>query len=194
MHIQKNARLTPILRGELARRVIHDLLPLSTAAAEFNVSSKTAAKWVRRFRQDGTQGLFDRTSRPRSSPRQLSPECSDDDCKAVLVSILHRPPSEFGINRSSWTIVDLDRVIRGQGVPLSGARMQRVIRSTGFKWRKARVALTSRDPEYTQKVQAIKEVLAGLQADECAGSGPTAPRNFPRQCRSAARRNSGAPG
>jgi hypothetical protein len=44
--------------------------------------------------------------------------------------------------------------------------MQRVIRSTGFKWRKARLVLTSRDPEYAVKVHAIKEILADLKSDE----------------------------
>src|SRR5271170_3839433 len=156
MRIHKNARLTLIRRQELVCRVAKDRIPLSTAAAEFNVSSKTAAKWVRRFRQSGCEGLVDRSSRPHHSPQRLSPERSDEDCKALLVSILHRPPSEFGINRSSWRIVDLHRVIREQGLPLSGARMQRVIKSIGFKWRKARIVLTSRDPEYAQKVRAIK--------------------------------------
>ena len=166
MRIHRNARLTPILREELARRVIHEFLPLSSAAAEFNVSSKTAAKWVDRFRKGGSQGLLDRSSRPLHSPRKLSAERSDDECKAVLVSILHRPPLEFGINRSSWRIVDLQRTVREHGMPLSGARLQRVIRSTGFSWRKARIVLTSKDPEYAQKVAAIKEILASLQADE----------------------------
>jgi hypothetical protein len=40
------------------------------------------------------------------------------------------------------------------------------MRSTGFKWRKARIVLTSRDPEYARKVFAIKEVLAALKRDE----------------------------
>src|ERR1017187_4847258 len=156
MRIHKNARLTPILREELAQRVIHDLLPMSVAADEFNVSPATAAKWVQRFQKDGCHGLLDRSSRPHRSPRRLTPERSDDDCKAFLVSVLHRPPSEFGINRSTWRIVDLHHVVREQGLPLSGARMQRVIAMTGFKWRKARVVLTSTDPDYAQKVHAIK--------------------------------------
>jgi len=166
MHIHRNARLTPVLRKELALRVLRNLIPLSTAAAEFNVSTKTAAKWVRRFQQGGCACLFDRSSRPHRSPRQLSPQRSDDDCKAFLVSVLHRPPSEFGINRSSWRIVDLHRVLREKGLPLSGARLRRAMRSTGFKWRKARVVLTSRDPEYARKVCAIKEILAALKSDE----------------------------
>jgi transposase-like protein len=61
MRIHKNARLTPILREELVHRVANDIIPLSTAAAEFSVSSKTAAKWVRRFQQNGCEGLLDRS-------------------------------------------------------------------------------------------------------------------------------------
>jgi transposase len=166
MHIHKNARLTPILREELVLRILRDLIPLSAAAAEFNVSSKTATKWVLRFQQGGNQCLFDRSSRPHCSPRRLSSGRSDDDCKAFLVSVLHKPPSEFGINRSLWRVVDLHRILREQGLPLSGARMRRVMRSTGFKWRKARIVLTSRDPEYARKVSAIKEVLAALKRNE----------------------------
>ena len=44
--------------------------------------------------------------------------------------------------------------------------MRRVIKTTGFKWRKARVVLTSRDPDYSQKVRAIEEILAKLKSDE----------------------------
>jgi hypothetical protein len=43
MHVHKNARLTPIMRGELVRSVVQDLVPLIAAAAEFNVTSNTAA-------------------------------------------------------------------------------------------------------------------------------------------------------
>jgi hypothetical protein len=56
--------------------------------------------------------------------------------------------------------------MREQGLPLSGARMQRVIAMTGFKWRKARIVLTSRDPDYAQKVNAIKEILSMLKSNE----------------------------
>jgi len=40
------------------------------------------------------------------------------------------------------------------------------MKSTGFNWRKARVVLTCRDPEYVQKVQAIKAILAALTSEE----------------------------
>jgi hypothetical protein len=47
MRIHKNARLTPILREELAGRVIHNLLPLSAGAAEFNLRVAIAVLFVR---------------------------------------------------------------------------------------------------------------------------------------------------
>ena len=48
MDYHKNARLTVSLREELAKRVVFQGVTLKLAAASFNVSAKTAAKWVGR--------------------------------------------------------------------------------------------------------------------------------------------------
>ncbi len=64
MDYHQNARLTVSLREELARRVLLEKVMLKLAAASFNVSAKTAAKWVRRYREGGAEGLRDRSSRP----------------------------------------------------------------------------------------------------------------------------------
>jgi transposase len=166
MYIHKNARLTPVLREELARKVLGNEQSLARAAAAFKVSRNTAAKWVKRFQRDGNVGLLDHSSRPYRSSRRLSPNRSDDECKAMLLTVLHHPPSEFGINRTSWKLDDLHRVLAEQGCPVSQARMRRIIRSTGFKWRKAKIVLTSTDPEYTRKLEGIKRILATLKDDE----------------------------
>jgi transposase InsO family protein len=47
---------------------------LKLAAASFNVSAKTAAKWIRRYRELGAAGLEDRSSRPRRLRQATSPE------------------------------------------------------------------------------------------------------------------------
>ncbi len=74
MDIHKNARLTPVLRYELVQRVVSGY-SLRAAAAAFNVSPKTAAKWTRRFLQFGRSALYDRSSRPhrlhRPTPSSL---------------------------------------------------------------------------------------------------------------------------
>jgi hypothetical protein len=41
-----------------------------------------------------------------------------------------------------------------------------VIKRAGFRWKKARVALTSTDPEYKGKVEVIRSTLAGLRENE----------------------------
>jgi len=72
MDYHKNAPWTAISRERLARMVIVERVTVKTAAARFSVSSKTAAKWVARYRQFGAAGLADRSSRPHRSPRQIS--------------------------------------------------------------------------------------------------------------------------
>jgi transposase InsO family protein len=70
MDYHKNAPWTAVSRERLARMVIEDGVRLGAAAARFSVSSKTAAKWVVRYRQLGAAGLVDCSSGPHRSPRQ----------------------------------------------------------------------------------------------------------------------------
>ena len=70
MDIHKNARLTFLSREALAQLVLTGGVTLNSAAAEFKVTPKTAAKWVSRYQQLGREGLADRSSRPHRSPRR----------------------------------------------------------------------------------------------------------------------------
>ncbi|WP_311945600.1 IS481 family transposase [Halomonas piscis] len=68
MNTHKNARLTPHGRSLLVARVIDEgLRPREVAQAQ-GVSVRTVYKWVRRFREEGLEGLQDRRSRPARSP------------------------------------------------------------------------------------------------------------------------------
>src|SRR5262245_18627631 len=68
MDTHKNARLTPKGREQMVRAVVDRGLSKAAAARQFNTTPKTLAKWVERFRAQGTDGLHDRSSRPHSSP------------------------------------------------------------------------------------------------------------------------------
>jgi transposase len=74
MDLHQNARLTWRSRETLANKIMSEKLTLKAAAAAFNVSRKTAAKWLRRYRILGLPGLRDRSSRPLRSPRRTSTE------------------------------------------------------------------------------------------------------------------------
>src|SRR5260370_14554527 len=74
MDYHHHARLTMVRREELAKRVLEGRLSLKEAEAEVKLSRQSAAKWVRRYREQGVAGLRDRCSRPRRSPRATSRE------------------------------------------------------------------------------------------------------------------------
>src|SRR3954467_4992287 len=73
MDVHKNAPLTPKGREAMVRSVVEGGLSKADAAFQFNTTPKTVAKWVKRFRAEGVDGLRDRSSRPHSSPSQTPP-------------------------------------------------------------------------------------------------------------------------
>lgn len=70
MNIQKNARLTPLRREEMARDVVEGRLSKADAARAYGVTAKVVARWVERFRIEGSAGMLDHSSRPKTSPRR----------------------------------------------------------------------------------------------------------------------------
>jgi transposase InsO family protein len=85
MYLHANAKLG--LAGRLALvRAIEGGLSLRAAAAAFSVSPATAHRWWQRWLEAGEEAratlacLFDRSSRPHRSPRQLAPELEQAIC------------------------------------------------------------------------------------------------------------------
>ena len=67
MDVHQNAKLTVACRVLLVERILAGR-PKICAAQELGVSVKTADKWLKRYRDLGTEGLKDRGSRPAVSP------------------------------------------------------------------------------------------------------------------------------
>jgi transposase InsO family protein len=85
MYLHGNAKLG--LAGRFALvRAVEDGSSLKAAAAAFNVSPATAHRWWHRWLEAGEEArrrlscLFDRSSRPHRSPRQLAPELEEAIC------------------------------------------------------------------------------------------------------------------
>jgi transposase InsO family protein len=74
MNLHRNARLTPRGRWLLVERVCRQRVPLNRAAEAAGVSSRTASKWVARYRREGLAGLEDRSSAPHRVPARTSDE------------------------------------------------------------------------------------------------------------------------
>jgi len=95
-----------------------------------------------------------------------SPKFKDRTIQDAIFKLLHSPPSSHGINRTTWRMTDLHMMLRKQGARTSLPVIRQVIRAAGYKWRRARVVLTSRDPNYHEKLDYIRSILSNLKSDE----------------------------
>ncbi|HET7048022.1 MAG TPA: IS481 family transposase [Solirubrobacteraceae bacterium] len=84
MKLHANARTCPHSRRLAVERVELQGWTLTAAAEAAGVSVRTIAKWRRRFRVEGEQGLLDRSSAPSSLPSRTSEE------RIALIAALRR--------------------------------------------------------------------------------------------------------
>jgi len=68
MKFHGDARTCLPSRLLIVHRVLGEGWTLAQAAEAAGVSVRTVSKWLRRYRDEGEQALFDRSSAPRSVP------------------------------------------------------------------------------------------------------------------------------
>ena len=87
----------------------------------------------------------------------------DEVLKELVFKILHTPPSEYGINRTTWTRKLIQKAaIYNEGCMIGRNTIDRIIKNAGYRFRKAREVLTSDDPEYKAKLKKITRILKRL--------------------------------
>jgi transposase InsO family protein len=74
MKLHGSARTCPKSRRLIVDRVLVERWSLTEAAEAAGVSDRTVSKWVRRFREEGEQGLLDRSSAPKRIPHRTPAE------------------------------------------------------------------------------------------------------------------------
>jgi transposase len=134
-------------------------VPLAHISAYLMLSGSTIGRWSGRLKVEGPRQFL--SPGLREHPRRDSPEI-----KATLFKVLHSPPTCYGFSRTNWRAVDLKSAMQSEGIVTSLWTMRHIVRSEGYHWRKARVSLTSTDPNYRAKVDRIKSILANLKEDE----------------------------
>jgi len=134
-------------------------LRVSLIAECLQLSPKTVKSCCAAFASNGPAALI-------AAKRHSVRGGRDAECERFLFSLLHSPPSAHGINRSSWKMDDIHRILAENGHGISRQKIRAILKNAGFKWRKARRVLTSNDPDYHAKVAAIKKILSELKEDE----------------------------
>src|SRR4051794_14761581 len=74
MKLHANAALSLNQRRRMVGRVVGQGWSLTKAAEAAEVSERTCAKWVARYRADGEVGLLDRSSAPKRIPHRTPAE------------------------------------------------------------------------------------------------------------------------
>lgn len=110
----RRAKLTVAGRKLLIERILEQGWATPVAAEAQGVSAATAYKWIRRYEAEGEAGLQDRSSRPRRSPRRLSPER-----EAAILELRRR--ARVGPHRIGWALGEqrstVYAVLRRHGMP-----------------------------------------------------------------------------
>jgi len=105
------SRLEAVIRWKEGERV-------SALSHEYGVSRQTIYKWLRRHESEGACGLFDRSRRPRRSPKQISKEVERRIVELRL---------EYG-----WGGRNLRDLLAQEGIEVSAATADRVIARNGL--------------------------------------------------------------
>jgi transposase len=158
LHHLHNGRLSKRNRAMVvlaSRRKI----PSRTICAFLGVGKAFVRKYRDMFDSKGTELVF---SPQTKSNRKID----NEDLRKAIFSLLHEPPTNHGINRTSWTMALLRRVLKENGTNVGTALVARMIKAAGYKWRKAKIVLTSNDPTYKEKLAHIRYILSNLQPDE----------------------------
>jgi transposase InsO family protein len=96
----------------MVRSVVEGGLSYADAADQFNTTSKTVAKWVKRFRAEGVEGLRDRSSRPLSSPGQ-TPAAT---CAIIEALRRQRYTAKHIANELKVSPATVSRILRRMGL------------------------------------------------------------------------------
>ncbi len=165
MDYHQNARLTIHSREQLARSVVEQGLTLKLAAVRFQVSPKTAAKWVRRYREAGRSGLGDRTSRPHRCPR------------ATSSTLLERFLALRRLRYNGWRI--------GQALGLSRTTVSRILRRAGMNRLRSLDARTIRSQPasatFLRRSLAIHSRQSSASAGTTRSAGQRISANHPQK-------------
>jgi transposase len=123
------------------------------------IHKATGRKYLEAYKLGGVDALYSRR-------RTILKKADNEDTKKIIFSTLHEPPSLHGINRTTWKWDDLIPVLKQKGVVVGKEIVRQVTKKAGFKWRKARVVLTSNDPEYREKLLRVQDILRNLKTGE----------------------------
>ena len=118
-------------------------------ARKLNTTSKTVAKWEKRFVRERLDGLDD-------APRCGAPPRFTVQQRCEVLAVACADPADYGWEgQTRWTYDTLTEAARRQGLPLSRSSVVRTLVRNGLKPHRMQMWLHSPDPAFREKVNEI---------------------------------------
>ena len=134
-------------------------IPVDSISEHFLIPKGTILRHLRLLNEKGLKSVM-------KVQRRRVRKYEDPKYTKELFKILHAPPADYGFNRTSWRQDDIKKIMDEQGLKISKGCICAIIRKSGFQSKKAKIVLTSNDPEYREKVKVITNILSDLGSKE----------------------------
>jgi len=154
-----NARLPAKVKQEIIELVEQASIPKIKALELTGISKTTYYNWLKVLRETGNL----RDLKPWSNHTKVTDR---QDVKEKVFEVLHTPPSDYGFNRTTWKFNDLQQALAQSEVHIGQHSIRKIIRDSGHRWLKAKKVLTSKDPDYREKLDHIHGILSSLRQNE----------------------------
>lgn len=115
----------------------------------------TVYAWLRRYREQGLDGLFHKPGRGRKSA--FSPK-SSEVAKSELLQAIGQDPSLVNLHQTRWTLRTIGQVVPWlQDVSVPG--IHQILSRVGISYKRARDYVRSPDSDYAEKLSRIQHAL-----------------------------------
>ena len=101
-------------------------VPKRLALSSIGVSSTSYYHWRRLLRENGT------LSARIKAPKYIK-VTEREDLKKRVFKALHSPPSDYGFDRTTWRLVDLQVAIEKSGVRIGRHAIRNIIKDAGYR-------------------------------------------------------------
>ena len=139
-----------VQRAKLIVSMLDDAtLTASQAAKDVGFkSSNSGTCWVKRFNEDGIQGLSDK-------PKSGKPRTHSDEVRGHLIDLALQKPRSLGYPFELWTLVRLQTAFRERtGIHLSDSTIWEWLKEEGLRWKRQQSwfrEAEKQDKEFVQK-------------------------------------------
>ena len=142
--------------------LLSDGFAWATIAAVLFCSTRTIARWKRRFEGGGLDALL-----PENRGRRRS--VSDWIITTMMGWVMASTPRDFGFLRSRWSCGTLVLVmVEIYHFKVSAETVRRWLHEEGLVWRRPRPVLKPKDPERKKKLRRLRKLLRNLPPEEIA--------------------------